>query len=231
MYERSYGYRYDEAKDATTTEIAKMIREDIKQAVKEGLLPGAPVRYSVTSESYSGGSSIDVVVKGFDARMVCDGGQKCHNVWCVARDDPAYAKGAETHMVFTPDAEVVKMTLERIHGAYNHDGSEIMTDYFDVRFYGGVTFEDPSTAAWRAEEKANLAAAKEAREQAAAQGDVRKVANHSRTGGTVVHAAVEVDGKLKFLCGAPTWRGGFRSFTDRDLTCSRCVKKVERVLA
>jgi len=29
--------------------------------------------------------------------------------------------------------------LKELVGAYNYDNTDIMTDYFDVRFYGGVT--------------------------------------------------------------------------------------------
>ena len=68
MYERSYGTKYQEFHtDAngervyrSAAEIAKAIRADIKAAVKAGELPKA--RYSVKSDSYTGGSSVDVTI-------------------------------------------------------------------------------------------------------------------------------------------------------------------------
>ena len=74
MYERHYGYRYEEVGDRDrAADIAKRIRADIKQAVAEGLLP-ARWTYSVRSESYSQGQSIDVDVRDCpDAWQDCDG--------------------------------------------------------------------------------------------------------------------------------------------------------------
>lgn len=227
MYERSYGYRYAELGDhPSAAEIAKAIRADIKQAVAEGLLP-ARWSYSVRSETFSGGSSVDVRVQDCaDAWQACDGGTGCRNVWCSARNDPAYAHGAEPHFVYTEEAEAAKITLQRIHDAYNHDGSELMTDYFDVRYYGHVEFESASSADFRRREKERLAARKSARENAR---PVALYANYSRDGSHVVHLAVETeDGRTVLACGA---RLSSRSFGRKlaigaaVVTCSRCAKK------
>lgn len=147
MYERSYGYLYESLGERPdVADIAKAIRADIKQAQKEGLLP-TRWKYSVRSRRYSGGCAIDLDVRDCaDAWTVCDGGQKCRNVWCAARNDPVYAHAAETHRIMTDEGEAARMTLERIHGAYNHDGSEVQVDYFDVRYYGVVQFEREAVA-------------------------------------------------------------------------------------
>src|ERR1043166_3169177 len=131
MYERSYGYRYAELGEyPTNAEIAKQMRRDIKQAQSEGLLP-TRWSYSVRSDDLA----VDLEVRDCpDAWKPCDGGMNCHNVWCAARNDPKYAHAATSHVVLTEEADAAKMTLQRIHGAYNHDGSEIQTDYFDVRY-------------------------------------------------------------------------------------------------
>lgn len=174
MYERSYGYLYDELGDRPgVAQIAKAIRSDIKTAQAEGLLP-TRWTYSVRSRSYSGGCAIDVSVRDCtDAWQPCDGSKPgsrhtfpdgssvatgCPDPWCAARNDPAYAYAARSHDVLTEEAIAAKMTLDRIHNAYNHDGSEAMVDYFDVRYYGSVDFESASGAAWRLEEKARKAA-------------------------------------------------------------------------
>lgn len=152
MYERSYGYKYEEQTGLSNAEVAKLIRADIKTAIKEGLLPDR-WKYSVRSDHLA----IRVRVKDCaDVWRECDGmkpGSKryypdgtwtatgCPDPWCKAAGRPEYAHAAHTHKVLTDEALAARLTLERIHGAYNHDGSDIMTDYFDVNYYGGVDFE------------------------------------------------------------------------------------------
>jgi len=222
MYERSYGYRYNElGAHPTNAEIAKVIRADVKQAVAEGLLP-AGWTYSVRSDSLA----VDVEVRDCpDAWQPCDGGRKCRDVWCSARNDPAYAHAATAHEVLTDDAEAAKMTLQRIHGAYNHDGSEIQTDYFDVRYYGHVEFETASSADFRRREKERLASKRAARESGEIVG---KIANYGRDGRSVVHLlAKTVEGKQVLACGARVSTYGFRQRVGdgTEVTCSRCERR------
>jgi len=238
MYERSYGYRYAETKDKSCGEIAKQIRADIKQAVSEGLLP-SEWSYSVRSDT----NSIRVEVRDCaDAWQECDGtvpgswhdhgdgiktGKACPNVWCAARNDPAYAHAAETHDVLTEEAQVAKMTLQRIHGAYNHDGSEIQTDYFDVNYYGHVEFEDARSADFRKRETERLAAKKEARQTGTPK---RLYRNYSRTAGVVVHLTIETpEGKEVLACGARLSRssiGDMPAIGTHEVTCSRCARRI-----
>lgn len=227
MYERSYGYRYAELGDhPSAAELAKAMRGDIKQATSEGLLP-SHWSYSVRSETFSGGCSVDVTVQDCpDAYRPCDGGRNCHNVWCSARNDPQYAHAAEAHFVLTDVAEAAKMTLERIHNAYNHDGSELMVDYHDVRYYGVVRFETLSDYEFRMKERARLEERKAARDAAKPIG---VYINYSRDGARKVHLALETaDGKVVLACGARVWRSGLghlsREGTD-GVDCSRCMKK------
>lgn len=222
MYERSYGYMYEAARDLTTTEIAKRIRADVKTAVAEGLLP---VRwaYSVRTDH---GTAISVEVKDCaDAWMPCDG-RDCRDVWCKAKGLEEYAHGATEHAALTEEAQAAKMTLERIHGAYNHDGSEIQSDYFDVRYYGHVGFEDAHSAAFRAKETARLAAKKAARERGEIVG---KIANYSRDRGMVVHLVMRLDdGREVVACGSRMRWGGDRAHDDAQVTCSRCARREAR---
>lgn len=227
MYERSYGYRYGEVADhSSAADIAKLIRRDVKQAQEEGFLP-PHWSYSVRSETFAGGCSIDVSVKDCaDAWQECDGGQKCRNVWCAARNDPRYAHAAERHQMLTDEADAAKMTLERIHNAYNHDGSEIQVDYHDVRYYGTVTFESADSAQWRKKHAEAQAANKAARENGEIVG---KVTNCKRDGSRVTHALVQTTAGNKVLaCGSRAWRGAmiFKAADDATVTCSRCAKRV-----
>lgn len=236
-YERTYGHKYDEpakrgmGQYASAADIAKLIREDIKRDIADGMLPKGP-QYSVTSESFSGGQAIRITVKGWaDAWQVCDGTEPgtsygCRNPWCKGRNDPAYAHAAEEHMVLTVEAKAVEMTLKRIHGAYNHDGSDSQTDYFDVNYYGQVEFEDARSAAFWAEEKAKKAARRAAIDAAAEQA-VESVKVYKRDGQHVIHLATEVDGHLRLVCGARVMRYTPVSKTDAAPTCSRCCKKAQ----
>jgi hypothetical protein len=227
MYERSYGYKYEEGGKLDTAAIAKLIRRDIKTAIREGMLPDR-WKYSVTIDRFAGGSSIDVRVKDCaDAWMACPGyriGTR-HDLPSGGYTATACGRPDCTgeHMVLTQEAEVAKMTLQRIHFAYNHDGSDSMIDYFDVNYYGHVDFQSRESARWEAEHRAEKAAAKAAREAAPDAGF--RIKNYNRrTGHGTVHAAVNVDGKTKLACGARLMRGGFYSKTDEAVTCSRCAK-------
>lgn len=222
MYERQYGYRYDEVSGATCGDIAKMVRRDIKQAQEEGLLPSR-WSYSVRSDT----NSISVEVRDcLDAWRDCDG-LNCHNVWCSARNDPAYAHASDLHQVLTEEGEAARMTLERIHNAYNHDGSELQSDYFDVRYYGGVSFEDAHSADFRKREVERLAVKKAARESGEVVG---RIANYGRDArSVVVHVVVKTpEGKEVLGCGARVSRYSFRQGVADDavVTCSRCAKRV-----
>lgn len=167
MYERSYGYKYTEGGRLDTAAIAKLIRADIKTAISEGMLPER-WKYSVRIDRFAGGSSIDVSVKHCaDAWMPCPGHRTlssgglagCPDPWCKAGGIHRDLPDAREHDVLTAEADAAKMTLERIHGAYNHDGSDVMTDYFDVNYYGRVEFQTPWSAQWEAERKARQARA------------------------------------------------------------------------
>ena len=139
MYETTYGTKYEATKGLSRVEIAKLIRADIKAAVKAGTLPAA--KYSVTCQSYAGGGSInikvaDVTKEGFvlhnEARLRWD----LENPHAGLYNCPANVRD-----LYSPEAVELKKTLEGIMAAYNYDGSDIQSDYFNVRFYGGAEFD------------------------------------------------------------------------------------------
>ena len=143
---RWYGAKYDHSGRLTTVDIAKLIREEIKLARKLAKDTGgsdalaaidpigdapAGIKFSVRSEYFSGGSSIDITVKGVPRE------------WGWTRGvDPRF--GREERWMHTPALKALLNELNAVMNAYNHDGSDIMTDYSDVRFYGSVTtaYED-----------------------------------------------------------------------------------------
>lgn len=138
--ERIYGPKYHATKDLTKVQVAALIRADIKAAVAARELP--PLVYSVKTHLYSGGGSIDVRVRGFEAP------RKGPRFPVVA---PAFARGetdgrSGTDYRLTPEARLILEKLKAMMDAYNYDGSDIQTDYFDVRFYGDASFD------WREEQ-------------------------------------------------------------------------------
>jgi hypothetical protein len=131
-----YGAKYDHTGAQRTTDIAKLIREEIKLArklAKDG--GGAPalidpigdapasIKFGVRSEYFSGGSAIDITVKGVPQE------------WGWEQKKNEYGRMRWVH---TPAMRALFDELKKVMAAYNHDGSDIMTDYFDVRFYGSV---------------------------------------------------------------------------------------------
>lgn len=114
------GIKYETTKNLTTAEIAKMIRSDIKALVKAGELPAAA--YSVRTRSYSGGSSIDVTISGsLPFRSLKIGSR--FGRWEAVQTDALNALVAKLNVIVN---------------AYNRQDVDLMTDYFNVRFYSDV---------------------------------------------------------------------------------------------
>lgn len=124
---RTYGKSYD--KTTTAKEIAALVRGQIKAEVKAGRLPDA--KYSVRYSAYSGGRSIDVSIE--PTANLAD--------WVSAKWADATARNPHRHIdlpMYSPFAVATIRTIEAMLGAHNHDGSDSQTDYYDVKFYGGV---------------------------------------------------------------------------------------------
>lgn len=128
----SYGPRYQSG--LSTVEIAKLVRLDIKQAIKERQLPKGS--YSVRTRSFAGGSSIDITIKDITIQVM-----NPQRVFAEVLDE-----GRSSEPRHTPEARQVIDILEGLLEAYNYDGSDLQTDYFHVNFYGSVRF------AWELEE-------------------------------------------------------------------------------
>lgn len=138
---RAYGAKYDRTHGLYAKDIAKLVRADIRMARKIGKkaqagdanaalattdpIANAPaqVTYSVRTRTYAGGSSIDVVIKNIPAEWG----------WTESVDDrgDVVRKGTEA-------LRALSIELKAILDAYNYDGSDLASDYSDVRFYGFV---------------------------------------------------------------------------------------------
>lgn len=157
MSERKYGYRYDRSR--RTKEDAALIRADIKTMQSAGMLP-VDWKFSVRSESFAGGSAINIRAVSPRPIGLMTPGQITtapgkHRVVVVpyreresgeVRWINLHMRPGDMHEVRRFDTEstesrAVRDALEDLHNAYNHDGSDTMTDHFDVKFYGGVSVE------------------------------------------------------------------------------------------
>lgn len=129
------GAKHEATKSLSTVEIAKRMRADIKEAINAGRLPKG-LKVSVRSDSFSGGCSIDIRVTALpeDFRIVAP----LYLQWAI--DNPQeYRYGRAPfphHETVTPECADLLAKLKAIHGSYNRDNSDAMSDYFDVRYYG-----------------------------------------------------------------------------------------------
>lgn len=127
------GDKYDSS--LSLTDIAKRIREEIKLARKYGATDAAPgdlatidpigqapagIKFSVRQPHYG---AITVTLTNLPADWA----------WQLGTD-----RAGRPAMVDTDALKTLKTELNLVMNAYNYDGSDVMTDYFDKRFYGTV---------------------------------------------------------------------------------------------
>lgn len=131
MYEIAYGKKYEQGLDVS--EIAKRVRQEIKEAIAQGGLPKG-LKISVTISRFSGGRSLDATIKEVPAGFVICNPERVK----LEADDPNTAFPVCHYPIFTPEAEVITEKIKTLIAAYNYDGSEIQADYWNVNFYSNV---------------------------------------------------------------------------------------------
>jgi len=137
MYERSYGYLYD--KGRRVQDDAANIRRHIKTMTKAGALP-ADWKYSVRYQSFAGGCAIEV--RGESPRSIYAADPRAFREHVRHAETGEWVFGWQDRL--TLEAQTVLKALHELHDAHNHDGSDVQSDYFDVKFYGtpSVTVAD-----------------------------------------------------------------------------------------
>lgn len=145
MTERTLGAKYDRSLD--TAQIAKRVREDIKTAIASGDLP--KMKTTVRIQRFSGGSSISVGVAEVECLRLFNPGRLTAD-----RDRP---HDYSPLPVYSAEASALLKKIHAILGAYNHDGSDIMTDYCDVKFFEHVDFAHDWERVQREKELGELA--------------------------------------------------------------------------
>jgi len=103
------------------------VAKDVRKDIKVSIQDGTlpNLTYSVTCEKYSMGQSMTVEVRGVPERL--------------QRLD---------------EAKPLLDQLETLVSAYNWDGSDVQTDYFDVMFYAHIHYETAWARNYRLSRKA-----------------------------------------------------------------------------
>lgn len=122
------GKAYDRNLDVT--EIAKLMRQAIKAE-----LPG--VKCSVRIQRYSGGRSINITL--LEAPFNCEPVIPMQQ-WYEDHDRQGIQRPWREN--FDPAMVEAMAKLKDIHGRWNRDNSDSMSDYFDVNYYGSVSGPD-----------------------------------------------------------------------------------------
>jgi hypothetical protein len=136
--ERTYGSRYAETAGESTTQIAARVRADVKAAIKAGKLP-AGTKVSVRSEYYSGGSAIRVAIVRWPGRTANQERARVAVIRGVGYGD--YGIPWSLYPEHSDELRLAVARLGDIMAAYNYDGSDSMTDHYDVRFSGHPTID------------------------------------------------------------------------------------------
>lgn len=146
MTEIAYGAKYERGRDIT--EIAKLVRADIKAAIKAGDLPKG-TKCSVRVSRFSGGRSLTVTVKALPGIN----GLNWYRLDAEKAEPHQYPGNFPQHAraIYSPEGTRVVKLLEAMVEAYNFDGSDTQTDYFHVNFYKTIDFDYDLEKAWRAE--------------------------------------------------------------------------------
>lgn len=128
------GTLYLQTKNLNFKEIAKLIRTDLKNTF------GKDIKFSVQTEYYSGGRSLNVKIKETIRNYLNPLNIKFPN---------------ERHLIYTDEGNELIEQIENIINKYNYDNSDSMTDYFDVRFYSHVWFDCDLKEKWEKEYELN----------------------------------------------------------------------------
>lgn len=123
-------------------EIASDMREDYKQAKKDGALP-KDARIGIRSGTAGTSSSIDVRVENLDEQDVYQYGYAKGNNYAVANRD--LSRPALDLYQKQKGPGTVADNVDRVHDSYNYSDSNAQFDYFSRGYYGstklGTKFE------------------------------------------------------------------------------------------
>lgn len=112
-----YGGLHEHGEAMTVTEIAKEVRKAIKREAPN-------VKCSVTTQKFSGGASISVIVRQWDGP-----------IWGLVRNYGYLEVG------YSDEAKAMLSQLDEILNRWNRQNVDSSSDYFDVRYYGSTSID------------------------------------------------------------------------------------------
>lgn len=117
-------------------DIAKDIRNDIKAATDAGYLPQG-LKYSVSTDTYSGGASINITAYGVGTIM-----------------DTHEYNPMRNQLELKPEYKELENKLNDISDSYNSEDSDLQIDYFNRGFYGRASLASESQEKYKEYETA-----------------------------------------------------------------------------
>lgn len=121
------------------TDIAKDVRQDIKEATAGGYLPKG-FKYSVKVDKYAGGASLNVSIYDENSDI-----RNTHEF------DPSF-----NSLRLKPEYRKFQDRVETLVEAYNAQDNNGQIDYFNTSFYGHSRFEEMSQVAFRKHDSERL---------------------------------------------------------------------------
>lgn len=140
------GVKYQQTKGLLLKDLAALIRKEVRAAAKAGLVP-TEWRYAVRKRDYR---AIDTYI------IIPDAVEDLMEEFQRENEMPLNRYAVETYgWMFTDKYAPLKAVVDAERfltdtvNAYNYDNNDIMTDYFDTRFFGGVkVVGETRFAAW-----------------------------------------------------------------------------------
>lgn len=114
--------------DLPAKEIAKQIRKDLKIAFWKSF------KFSVTTNSGACCSAINIAILSWNIQLYTKDYIEAKKQW----DWLVCTELNKENKMFTKEWKRFIENVEKIHSRYNHDNSDVMTDYFDVNYYWTV---------------------------------------------------------------------------------------------
>lgn len=144
------GSKYDATKGKSVGDLPALMRQDIKDATARGQLPKG-LKVSVRKEPCTHMWSIRIQITGlpigtkvYNPEYLRFTGNLQHppkypeNWTCAGEQAPlCHIEGGE----YSKEVQGYLDVLTDIYNAYQRDNSDSMSDYFDVRYYGGVSIQ------------------------------------------------------------------------------------------
>ena len=110
------GDKYTQTRDLPLKDVAQLIKKEI-------LTKHPEIKVSVSTESYSGGQSINIKVKDVPFKPY-------RKVELYPGENSSYYT-----LAYTEEGKALIEEIKTISNQYNRDNSDLQTDYFDVHFY------------------------------------------------------------------------------------------------